>query len=490
MSAAPVLSKSQFIKGKQCSKALWYHHHRKDLLPAKDDKAEARFEAGREVGEIARGLFPGGKLIDCKPWEIEKSLALTKEYIQQGGTILYEAAALSPCGIYARADILIKTPEGAWNLIEVKGSASVKDYHLDDASIQYYAFSEAGYTIDRCLILHINNSYIRQGELNLEALFSKEDVTESVHAQQSAIPSLKASLQQLLGQQEEPQIHIGPHCSSPFDCDYHDHCWKNVPEYSIFNVLQAKKAFEIAAEKGSYLVKDLPQNLIPKNKAIDVRSYLEQAVHSEKSKLKDFLTPLKYPIYYLDFETIGPATPLYDGTKPYQAVPFQFSLHIEREPQKLESKGYLHWQRTDPREEFIEKLLEQCGTSGPIIVYNKSFEAGCINALTEAFPQYGVELQAINARMNDLLVPFKQRWLYHPAQNGSASIKAVLPAFTDKSYKELDIAEGSVASDQYLAYMTGKLTEEEQDKLYSNLIAYCELDTYGMVELMRVIRNY
>jgi hypothetical protein len=491
MMAAAHLSKSQYIKGKQCAKALWFHHHRKDLLPETDDKTEARFESGREVGELARQLFPGGKLVDCKPWEIEKSLQMTKELIQQGVTVIYEAAALASDGAYARADILVKTDPGAWNLIEVKSSASVKDYHLDDASVQYHAFTQAGYEIDRCLLLHINSSYIRQGKLDLSALFTQVDITDQVHAQQPAIPSLVASLRILVSQAQEPQIGIGPQCSAPFDCDYQHHCWKGVPEYSIFDVLQGKKAFELAAATGSYQVKDIPAASIPKGaKAIDLRSYLDNAVHADKAKLQEFLAPLQYPLYYLDFETLGPAVPMYNGTKAYQPVPFQFSLHIEQAPDKLESKGYLHWQQTDPREEFVEQLLKQCGTSGPIIVYNKAFEAGCVAALAEVFPQHAAALLALNERMVDLLVPFKQRWLYHPKQNGSASIKAVLPAFTDKSYEELDIAEGSAASDQYMAFMLGKLADSEKEKLYSDLIAYCEMDTHAMVELMRIARSY
>lgn len=369
-------------------------------------------------------------------------------------------------GTYARADILVRIDANTWNLIEVKSSTSVKDYHLDDASVQYYAFTQAGYKIDRCLILHINNTYTRQGALDLNELFTQANITDLVLAQQPAIPALIAALQGTISQMQEPQIAIGPHCAAPFECNYHHHCWQEVPEYSIFNILQAKKAFELVASSGSYHVKDIPAAQIPRSKAIDVRCHLENTPHIDKLKLQEFVAFLQYPIYYLDFETIGPAVPLYDGTKPYQAVPFQFSLHTEHVPDRLESGGYLHWQKTDPREEFAEQLLKQCGIAGPIIVYNKAFEAGCIKVLAEAFPQHAVALLALNERMVDLLVPFKQRWLYHPKQNGSASIKAVLPAFTDKSYEDLDIAEGSAASDQYLAFMQGKLTEAERDMRY------------------------
>lgn len=485
-----VLSKSQYLKGKQCPKALWYQHHRKDLLPELDSTAEARFEAGREVGELARQRFPGGQLIDCKAWEIEESLEQTQTLVRNGTSIIFEAAACAADGAYARVDILVRNAAGNWDIVEVKSSTGVKEYHLDDAALQYYAFTQAGYTIDRCRILHINNNYVRQGALDVQSLFADIDITGHVLAQQVSISTLVASLRSLIAQPDEPAIDIGPQCNTPFECNYQHHCWREVPDYSVFNVLQADKAFAQAVASGSYLVKNIPHAQIPKGKLLDVQCYLSNAPNIESGKLREFTRFLEFPIYYLDFETIGPAVPLYDGTRPYQAIPFQFSLHIEHAPDKLESKGYLHWHQTDPREEFTEALLAECGTSGPIIVYNKTFEAGCVKQLAEVFPQHTEALLALNERMVDLLVPFKQRWLYHPKQNGSASIKAVLPAFTGKSYEELDIAEGSAASDKYLAFMRGKLTEAEKEKLYSDLIAYCELDTYAMVELMRLIRTY
>lgn len=487
------LSKSEYLKGKQCAKALWLHRHSKNLLPGAHGQSEARFESGREVGEIARMRFPGGSLVDCKPWEIKQSVRLTEEFISQGVSVIYEAAALATDGAYARVDILQRslTRPDAWNMIEVKSSSGIKDYHIDDVALQYHAFTCAGYNIDRCLLLHINSDYVRHGELDVSALFTQADITDQVKALQPTISPLVTSLLNTVSLAQEPQMDIGAHCSAPVDCDFKAHCWKHVPEYSIFNVLQAKKAFELVAATGSYLVKDIPAEQIPKGaKAIDLRSYLTNDVYVDKKKLQEFVAPMQYPLYYLDFETIGPTIPMYDGTRPYQPVTFQFSLHIEYAPDKLESKDYLHWQRTDPREEFVEQLLKQCGNSGSIIVYNRAFEAGCIEKLAEAFPQHATALLALNERMFDLLVPFRQRWLYHPKQNGSASIKAVLPAFTNKSYEELDIADGSTASEKYLAFMQGRLPENEAEKLYSDLVSYCELDTYAMVELMRIVRSY
>ena len=411
-----ILSKSQYIKGMQCPKALWYQHHRKDLLSGLDSSAEARFAAGREVGELARRRFPNGQLIDCKAWEIEASLEQTRALIAQNTPAVFEAAACSPDGAYARVDILLRNATGNHEIIEVKSSTGVKDTHLDDVALQYYAFTQAGYPIDRCSILHINNSYVREGEIDLEALFTEVDITDLVSARQVAIPSVIGSLHGIIAQLDEPTIAIGQHCKVPFECNYQHHCWREVPEYSVFDVLQGEKAFALAATTGSYLVSDIPHSQIPKSKTIDVACYLSNTHHVEAVKLQEFARFLDFPIYYLDFETISPAVPLFDGTRPYEAVPFQFSLHIEHAADRLESKGYLHWHPTDPREEFAEALLAQCGIAGPIIVYNKSFEAGCVKRLAEFLPQHATALLALNERMVDLLVPFRQRWLYHPDQ--------------------------------------------------------------------------
>ncbi len=484
---AQVLSKSAFMTGLQCSKALWLNYHRKDLR--NEDSDNAPMELGNEVGALARQLYPNGVLVNDAPESREVMAAKTKAIIAQGVNTLYEASALSADGAYAKADILTLTPQG-WHLIEVKSSPSLKEYHLTDIAYQLHAFQGAGIPIVRCSLVLINNQYVRHGAVDIHSLFTMQDVTTQVQALLPDIQTTLPALQNIVSDTSEPAVAIGAQCGNPFECSYKDHCWKDVPDYSIFNVLTKEKAASIYQSTGSYEVKDIPASDLPKGaiKLIDINSYLSGEVYLHKPTLESFLSSLQYPLYFLDYETISHPIPLFDLTQPYQNVPFQFSLHIRQEPAgMITHQQFLYSYRRDPREELCEALIAKMGEAGSIIVYNQAFEEGCNRELAEAFPQYAKAIYAINARMVDLLKPFQKRWIYHPSQNGSASIKKVLPAFTDLGYDELEIGNGMEASNRYRHFMQYGLSEEEKDKLLTDLTAYCELDTYAMVKLLEVL---
>lgn len=485
------ISKSDYIKGLQCSKALWFSNYRKDLKIPIDEKPQNLFDTGNEINDLARKCFAEGKKAADNYFDIEKSCHLTKELIKQGNQVIFEATAIIEAdGSHARIDILRKSEIlGKWNLIEVKGSTSVKDYHIDDMSFQYHVFSKAGYDIDKCLLMLVDNSYILQGEIYPHKFFKFEDVSKQILENQGEVDSCKSTLLKVLKDEEEPKIKIGDKCFKPFDCDYQHHCWKEIPEYSIFNIYQNKKAEEIAVQIGSYDIKNIPQKLFPTGaKVTDINCHQENRIHIDKDKIKGWLRGLQYPIHFLDYETLMPAIPMFESTRPYQQVPFQFSLHIQNSPDgELQHFEYLHKEKSDPREEFIKKLIKTCGNSGSIICYNQSFEKTRNKELVEDFPQYAGSLEGINRRIVDLMEPFQKRFIYSPKQQSSVSIKAVLPAFTDLNYKEMGIADGSEAMGAYLNFIKGKIADEAT--LMKELSAYCKLDTYAMVELVKTLWN-
>ncbi|MCE9508318.1 MAG: DUF2779 domain-containing protein [Alphaproteobacteria bacterium] len=480
----PTISKSQYVKGCQCSKALWFSLNRKDLTPPFDAVKQAIFDAGNEVGEWAKKRFPGGVEVKVPYYKTQEGTGATAALIAAGHNTIFEATAIhAQDGTHARIDILRKAPGAdAWDMIEVKGSSSVKDYHHDDMSFQYRVFTGAGYRINRCFMMVIDNQYVRDGEIDPQRLFKLEDITAIVLAKQPEVGGAVPALKTTLDGKDEPQEKIGARCFKPFDCDYIGHCWQGIPDYSIYNVFSGKKADEMVESLGSYEVKSIPAQAIPGGvKGKDVRSYTSGETYAEPDNIRGFLERLKYPLYYLDYETVGSAIPLFNGTRPFQAVPFQFSLHIEDSPgAELRHHTFLHQNHKDPRPDFIEALIRLCGSDGSVIVYNQSFEEGVNEALILAYPAVSAEIAAINARMVDLLVPFQKRWLYHPSQNGSATIKKVLPAFTDLSYDGMAIGNGQDASQKYLDFMQGKLSPDETEKLWRDLTEYCGLDTRAM----------
>ncbi len=487
------ISKSQYLKGLQCPKALWFYRHRRDLYPEIPEAKQRLFDSGYEVGHLAQAYFQNGIEITEKYYQIDSAIASTLRAIAHGYEAVFEATACSRDGAYSRIDILNKADsQETWDLIEVKQSTGVKDYHLDDMALQRYAFQGAGYRINASFLMHVNNRYIRRGDLDPKGLFILQDCTAWVEDRLPFVPDDVAELLKILNSDVEPDIEIGEHCQIPFECDYVHHCWKHVPEYSVYNIFKGSQLQEMLA-KGILDVAHIPENAnLPGRKTIDVDAYRRQAVYADKTHIKDFLNTLTYPIYYLDYETIFPAIPLYDNASPYQQIPFQFSLHIqERKGADLEHHEFLHTEPGDPRPDFIRALIESCGKNGTVLVYNMGFESRINRELGQSFPRYQLELENINSRMVDLLVPFRSRHLYHPQMIGSASLKSVLPAFVpDLSYNELTITDGETASAMYLNCIKESVPDVEKETIYKNLREYCALDTLAEVRLLDVLYEY
>lgn len=473
---------------------LWYHRFRKDLKPAISDAMQAMFDSGHEIGEWAKLYFSGGVENKEPYYKVQEGAQATLAFIAAGHECIFEATAIHPTdGSHCRIDVLRKVPgTDAWDMIEVKGSTGVKDYHVDDMSFQYRVFTGAGFKINKCYMMLIDNKYVRNAEIDPQQLLKLEEITGLATGKQIEVEGTLSQIEPILQSTAEPKERIGARCFKPFECEYMQHCWKGVPDYSIYNIFNKEKAEELVESLGSYEIKSLPADKMPGgHKAKDIASYISGEVYIESENIKRFLGSIIYPLYFLDYETLGPAVPLFDGTRPFQAIPFQFSLHCQRTADSpLEHFEFLHQQPSDPRPTFIEELLRLIGKSGTVVTYNQAFEKRINDELAQHFPSRAAELAALNARMLDLLAPFQKRWLYHPSQQGSASIKAVLPAFTELSYQTLHIGDGEAASRLYLDFMRGKLAGEAQEKLWQDLKTYCGLDTLAMHKLLAVLRTH
>jgi hypothetical protein len=270
-----------------------------------------------------------------------------------------------------------------------------------------------------------------------------------------------------------------------------DYCWQHVPAYSVFNVFGRDKLDGLLA-LNILDVRDLPPAFpLTDRQAIDIRSHVSGEMHVDRDAVAGFLDALEYPLYYLDYETIFPAIPLFDRSSTYQQVPFQFSLHVQKHPGgKVAHEEFLHTDGSDPRDDFIRALVESCGSRGSVIVYNMAFEARINRELAALFPQQAPALEAINTRMADLLVPFRSRYVYHPAMQGSASIKKVLPALVPElRYDDLAIGDGDTASHRYLKCLKNLVTEEDKRGIYADLKRYCAMDTWAEVRLIERLRE-
>lgn len=486
----PYLSKSRFIKGLQCHKALWLQMHRPELKAEISEQQQAIFDTGTDVGQLAQQLFPGGVEVPYDGLSIAEQIERTQQLIASGVETIFEAS-FSFNDVFVKADILHRVGD-SWQLGEVKSSTKVKEVYLNDAAVQYQVITGCGIRLESTGLVLIDTSYVRQGDIEPQKLFIWIDVSGEVLDRQQAI-AVEITNQKTMLMGPEPCIDIGPHCSDPYECDFACHCWSHIPENSVFDFRDRGKpdSFELYRQ-GILRMKDVPAELLGWRQRMQVEYLDKPDFVIDSAAISEFLDSLNWPLSFLDFETTYMTpVPLFDGTRPYQAVPFQFSLHVQGSPGGVLRHDYfLAEENTDPRPEFVKALLEAIPAGGDIVVWNRAFESRIINDLASAFPEQSPVLLALVDRMVDLMVPFRRREFYHGMMNGSYSIKAVLPALVPGfSYDELDIASGDVAADSWLQ-MINSSDSDERLKLYGNLLKYCERDTEAMVRILEIMQKH
>lgn len=486
-----ILSKSKFVSGVQCQKKLWLELFRPELKPPLDASKEKLFATGHEIGKLAWMKFPDGK--DATPEsysQLSESIVKTKKWLEEGVQTIYEAS-FSAENAFCMLDILHREGDELW-AVEVKNSTQVKNYHLTDAALQFWTMTKSGFKPDRFFLMHINKEYVKQGAIT-EELFQLTEITCEVLNLQPFVSEKLKELHQLTLMETEPEMPIGPHCSNPFGCDFQHYCWAHVPENSVFELTRVgAKAWDLY-NNGIQRIEDIPDDYsLSDSQILQLRGLKFQETYADVPAILNFLGTWEYPLHFFDFETIMPAIPVLDGTRPYQQIPFQYSLHILAENQSIEHREFLtsptDFHRIDPRKLLIEQLKKDFRNSGSIVTYNKSFEVSRLRELAVAFPEDAEFLLGLIERIVDLYDVFRSRWYYHPAMKNSASIKSVLPALIPEfSYSDLEIGDGSTASDSYLGAVQN--CEALDLELKNNLLKYCELDTYAMVLIYQFLQK-
>ena len=486
----PLLSKSKYLVGLQCPKYLWIMFHEPDKIPEVDQATQHRFDQGHLVGELAKKLFPEG--IDIDEEDFTENIKKTKELLKKR-KILFEAGILSE-NIYSRADVLKPAGKEEWDIIEVKSSTKVKDVNIHDVSFQKHCYEKSGLKIRKCFLMDINNEYVREGEIDPKELFKMQDITAEVDGVTEGIQERIDSLFKVISSEKCPDVKISKDCNDPYECLIEE-CWDFLPENSVFDLYRGgKKGFELF-EGGVHSIKDIPSDCkLTSNQEIQKECEKTGKPYINKVKISNFLKQLEYPLYFLDFETYNTPIPLYGGLRPYQQIPFQFSLHVLNDSETSHF-SFLASGDKDPRMDFLLSLKKVIGGKGSVVVYNAAFEKRILNELCSAFPEQKEWIYSVLSRVVDLLVPFRSFFYYHPKQKGSASIKSVLPALTGRTYDDLEIAGGETASLQYL-YIThgssdGKMaSESEIKKIREDLEKYCCLDTEGMVGILGELEKF
>ena len=483
------LSKSLFVRGVRCHKSLYFIKYKPELKDEVSADTEKNFQVGFEIGDLAHNLFPGGELVPYEGLSHNEQIEMTSSLIANGCKTIYEATFFYN-GVFIKADILHQGDNG-WDVYEVKNSTEVKNYHLDDASVQYYVITGTGFHVSRVFLVHLNNQYVRHGEIEVDKLFHKEDITAKVQEKQKFIVE-EIERQRTVLKGEEPTIDIGPQCNKDYPCDFIGHCWSHIPAPSVFDYNDTGKpdGFKLY-RRGIVKMEDVPIDSLGWRQKLQLDGILHHKNHIDVDAVQKFIQSLWYPLCFMDFETIyGIPIPIYDGTRPYQQVTFQFSVDvIHKHGGELEHHEFLADGATNPQQEFIEKLLATVPRNACILVWNKSFEGPRLKELADTFPEKRNEINNLIDNIRDLMIPFRDKSIYHWQFDGLYSIKVVLPALVPElSYDDLDISDGGEAFSAWLRMVQSK-DDVEKSTIRKQLLQYCGLDTLAMVRILEKMKE-
>lgn len=472
------LSKSRLVAAEQCHKRLWFEVHKPDLriiAPA----TQERFNQGHLLGGVAQDVFGPGVLIGHQD-DLSSAVVATREALEKPGPVTLFEAAFVHGGVLVRADVLTRDAQGKYGLIEVKSSTSVKDEHHFDVAIQCWVIEGAGIPLTSIELAFINNKFVYQGDSRYEGLISRQPIDKEVRALLPSIPERVKVAQEVVAS-SEPQIQTGPHCYKPYSCAFYQHCSQDDPVFPVWWIPRISESrLKELFGRGIRDVAAIPKDMeFTDNQQRVVDATLEKRIFVDKDSLQSILA-LPYPRFYLDFETVSFAVPIWKDTRPYEQLPFQFSCVVESANHDVKTESWLARGQQPPMRAFAEALIRILGEVGPVIVYS-GFENTRLKELAGRFTDLAPALEAIRSRLFDLRKPVTAGY-YHPNMVGSYSIKDVLPTVTnDLDYSGLSVVtDGTAASAAYIKILNESTSETERKALAKELIHYCNVDAQAM----------
>jgi hypothetical protein len=484
------ISKSRFVAGVQCLKRLYLLVHEPGLAPQTDGANEAIIEQGREVGLLARQLFPGGVEVGSEGG-LDQAIRVTRELIANPEVPAIFEAAFENGGVFVRADILHRRPDGRWYLFEVKSATGLKEEHLDDVGVQARVVSGCGIDLASSCLMHVNRTYVfLGGSIDARQFFRIRNLTRKIEKLQPKLTFQLHAEFTVLAMPKVPDLPPGPHCTHPVTCEFFDRC--NSPrtdDHVGYLPRMHASAVDELAELGIESIHDIPEDFVLTERQRRACTSVQTGEPWFSTELGEALAALRYPLYFMDFESVNPAIPRFAGMRPYDQLPFQWSVHVLSE-RGAEPKhhGFLAIDTSDPRNDFIFSLCAALGESGNIVVYNAGFESQRLAELAAWLPQCAEQIDEIQSRLWDLLSVVRNH-VYHPAFAGSFSLKYVLPALVpEMTHEGMEVANGTDAGLAWESLVQGELDEIDREKTQKAMLAYCELDTLAMLTLLEKLR--
>jgi len=485
------ISKSKFEAGVQCLKRLYLQVHEPELTEQSDGADETPFEQGHEVGLLARELFPGGIEVDSSVG-LSQAIRATKELVANPEVPAIFEGAFESHDVIVKTDILQRRKDNLWRLVEVKSTADLKEHHLEDVAIQSYVLSHSALNLASVWLAHVNRAYVLTGTtVDPRQFFLLRNLTRRVQNLQPALTFQLRSQFRVLAMPTAPDLPTGPHCTNPVTCEFFDHCNhpKSDDHIGFLPRLHASAAEQLE-EMGVESVHDIPADFELSEIQRRACDTMQTGQPWFSTDLKGEFESLKYPLCFMDFETINPAIPRFPGMHPYDHLPFQWSVHLQAQPGVApEHFEFLAMDGGDPRLAFISSLCEALNEHGNIVVYNEQFESQRLWELAGWLPEYTQRIRDIQCRLWDLL-PVVRKHVYHPAFGGSFSLKAVLPALVpEMTYEGMEVPNGQAAGLAWQAMIAENSSAAERQAKRKALLDYCEQDTLAMVRLLEALQN-
>ena len=500
------LTKSSYLDGLKCNKFLWISKFAPSKIAPPSEFDQNLMDDGTAVGALVTQLYPNG--IEIPPTLINRDerIALTSELINNGTEVIYEATFFAD-NIEIRVDALLKANDG-YEIRELKAVTFKNNIlndtkfqkHINDVSIQYYVLNKLGYNITNSYVMTINGEYVRDNNLNAKELFKEVLVTNEVLDLQDSIPEKVKDLNEILSdKQNEPNTDIDKHCHKDSQkCGAKEYCWRdqrNIPDYSIFEIFNLGDKSLNLYRDNIVDIRDIPENV--RRTPIQefyIDHWMNKSTYINDAEISKFISELNFPLFHLDFESYNPAIPKYKNSRPYQQIPFQYSIHVEHNENEYEHREFLGNPKLDPREALICQLLSDIKGQSSVIVYS-SFEETRIKELASDFPKYQDDLLAIIPRIKDFQDLFINRYYYSYKLKKKYSIKKVMQLLVpNMESRYIDLKNAGKVSNGEEAILACKelYTEEDPNRIKQirrELLDYCELDTLATLESLRAIRN-
>ena len=510
------LTKTDYIHYLQCPKSLWLLKHRPEVYPHREfsDFLKKITREGYEVEEYAQRLFDGGVTVAGSAGDGGVTVAAgsnagdgtaedgtagagpnaeekTRQLLAAGTPVLFQATVRTDDGMLIRTDVLEQNGDGTHNLYEVKSSTRIKKdkkhNHLKDACFQVIALEKAGLPVRDVYIVHVNGEYVFEGSVIPDEFLRRVPVTDGVRRMESETRAEVDAALSLLAAESVDENGCGCYRKTRTNhCDAFAYFNRVPEECSVWELCGIReKKLSALQDCGVEHLCDVPDHIeLNTMQTLQVRSAKSGEPVIRHADIAAALGGLVFPLYFLDYETAMNAVPRIVGTRPWQQIPFQYSLHIMQKDGSVRHTEYLSDSLRDA-ERVCAALCENIGATGSVVSWHASFEKTRNKEMGEMFPRYRDALAAINERMVDLEDIFKESYV-DTAFRGSTSIKKVLPVLCPHlSYADLAVRDGTHAMERWMAAVDGGMDAAELEKTRADLLEYCKLDTYAMVELYR-----